>query len=99
MKAVLVISARDNVATALEPLETGRTIEANGVSIVVLEPVAAGHKIALRAIATGDGVFKYGSPIGPESREIPPGARVHTHKVASSRGRAGLPVPAADPEA
>jgi len=99
MRAVLVISDRDNVATALEPLETGRTIEANGVLVVVLEPVAAGHKIALRSIPTGDGVFKYGSPIGTASRDIAAGAHVHTHNVASSRGRGDLPLPATDPKA
>jgi SAF domain-containing protein len=97
MRAVLVISDRDNVATALEPLETGRTIEANGVSVVVLEPVPAGHKIALRTIVSGDGVFKYGSPIGTATQEIAAGAHVHTHNVASSRGRGDLPLTPADP--
>jgi altronate dehydratase len=99
MRAVLVISDRDNVATALEPLDTGRTIEANGVSVVVLEPVPAGHKIALRSIATGEGVFKYGSPIGTATLEILAGAHVHTHNVASSRGRGDLPLPPTDPRA
>jgi altronate hydrolase len=99
MRAVLVISDRDNVATALEALETGRTVTANGVSVVVLEPVAAGHKIALRTIAMGEGVFKYGSPIGTATQEIAAGAHVHTHNVASSRGRGDLPVRPADPQA
>jgi SAF domain len=99
MRAVLVISDRDNVATALEPLETGRIIEATGVSVVVLEPVPAGHKIALRSISTGEGVFKYGSPIGTATREIPAGSHVHTHNVASSRGRGDLPLATPDPGA
>lgn len=98
MKAVLVISERDNVATALEPLEIGRQVDANGVTVVASETIAAGHKIALQSIAAGKPVIKYGSPIGLASRDIAPGAHVHTHNVSSSRGRGDLEPrsPAAD---
>ena len=90
MKAVLVISERDNVATALEPLEIGRRVDANGVTVVASETIAAGHKIALQSIAAGNPVIKYGSPIGLASRDIAPGAHVHTHNLSSSRGRGDL---------
>ena len=90
VKAVLVISERDNVATALEPLEIGRASMPNGVTVVASETIAAGHKIALQSIAAGNPVIKYGSPIGLASRDIAPGAHVHTHNVASSRGRGDL---------
>ena len=90
MNAVLVISARDNVATALEPLESGRTIAVRGEPIVVAEPIARGHKISLQAIRAGDAVIKYGSPIGTASCDIAPGTHVHTHNVASTRGRGDL---------
>jgi altronate dehydratase len=99
MKAVLVISERDNVATALEPLERGRRIEANGTTVVAVDPIPAGHKISIRAIAEGEGVFKYGSPIGTATSTILPGSHVHTHNVASSRGRGDLEARAAGPEA
>lgn len=90
MKAALVISDKDNVATALEPLEPGRTLELSGTSVTVVEPIASGHKVALRAIAAGQAVIKYGSPIGVASADIAPGTHVHTHNVASSRGRGDL---------
>lgn len=90
MKAALVISDRDNVATALEPLEQGRRLEIQGTTIVVGEPIAAGHKVALRPIGPGEPVVKYGSPIGLATCGIAPGAHVHTHNVASSRGRGDL---------
>ena len=90
MKAVLVISERDNVATALQPLQPAQVISAGGVTITVIEPIASGHKIALRAIAPGEPVMKYGSPIGTASAPIAAGAHVHTHNVASSRGRGDL---------
>jgi altronate dehydratase len=90
MNAVLVISGRDNVATALEPIEAGRAITINGTTVVAGEAIPRGHKIALRAIRAQDAVIKYGSPIGTASRDIAPGDHVHTHNVASARGRGDL---------
>jgi altronate hydrolase len=90
MSLALVISAQDNVATALEPLDTGQTVRAGEASIVVLEPVPRGHKVAVRTIARGEAVVKYGSPIGTASADIAPGAHVHIHNVASTRGRGDL---------
>lgn len=90
MKAVLVISARDNVATALEPLDAGRRLVVNGNELTVREPMPAGHKIAIRAIPAGTPVLKYGSGIGIATSDIPAGAHVHTHNLASTRGRGDL---------
>lgn len=90
MKPVLVISDRDNVATALEPLEQGRHLVIGTHQLVVQEPITAGHKIALQLIAKGDEVIKYGSAIGLASADIAAGAHVHTHNVASGRGRGDL---------
>jgi altronate hydrolase len=93
MKAALVISEHDNVATALQPLEDGRVLDIGGVSVTVHEPIASGHKVAIRAIAAGEPVIKYGSPIGTATADIAPGAHVHTHNVASGRGRGDLEEP------
>jgi hypothetical protein len=90
VKPALVISDRDNVATALEALEPGRAIEIAGRSVTVRESIALGHKIALQPIAAGEPVIKYGSPIGLATAAIAPGAHVHTHNLASSRGRGDL---------
>lgn len=90
MKAALVISDRDNVATALQPLDDGRVLDIGGVSVTVREPIPSGHKVALRGIAAGEPVIKYGSPIGTATADIAPGAHVHTHNVASGRGRGDL---------
>lgn len=98
MKAALVISDRDNVATALEPLAAGRTLDLNGLAVTAIEPIAVGHKMALRAIAAGAAVVKYGSPIGIASADIAAGAHVHTHNLSSTRGRGDLEAPAASTE-
>jgi altronate hydrolase len=91
MSAVIVITPRDNVATALEPLAAGRTIDAGGVAVTVRESIASGHKIALAKISAGAEVVKYGSPIGTATVDIEAGAHVHVHNVASGRGRGDLP--------
>ena len=98
MKAALVISARDNVATALEPLEAGRQLEIDGARITTLQQIPPGHKVALRRIAAGEAVVKYGSPIGLASADIAAGAHVHPHNLASSRGRGDLAAPPAPGE-
>ena len=89
MKAVIVISQRDNVATALEPLDTGRRLEI-GAGVLVRERIPTGHKVALRPIAAGEAVIKYGSPIGTARIAIDAGQHVHVHNVDSDRGRGDL---------
>jgi altronate dehydratase len=88
--AALVISPHDNVATALQSLEPGQVVEANGQSVTIAEATPKGHKIALRLIRAGEQVMKYGSTIGTATCDIKPGEHVHTHNVASSRGRGDL---------
>jgi altronate dehydratase small subunit len=90
VKAVLVISTRDNVATALEPLDPGRRVVVNGSDVVVRDHVATGHKVAIQAIPSGSAVVKYGSAIGVATCDIAIGTHVHTHNVASTRGRGDL---------
>ena len=94
MNAVIVISDGDNVATALETLEPGHPLDVRGATIVVRDLIPRGHKVALSAIASGQPVLKYGSPIGLASAAIARGEHVHTHNVASSRGRGDLEAPA-----
>jgi len=86
---VIVISEADNVATALEALEPGQVLAGVG-AVTVGEAIPRGHKVAVRAIASGAAVMKYGSPIGIAMADIPAGAHVHTHNVSSARGRGDL---------
>ena len=43
-----------------------------------------GHKYAIRPIAPGENVIKYGMPIGHAKVKIAPGEHVHTHNLASN---------------
>ncbi len=80
------IGAADNVATVLDDLPPG-PVDVLGVSagsqVVAIEPVALGHKIALRLIAAGRPVVKFGVPIGLATTDIPAGAWVHLHNCRS----------------
>lgn len=49
-----------------------------------VEVRADGHKYALRTIARGENVIKYGSPIGHATEEIASGEHVHTHNVKTN---------------
>ena len=91
MNPVIVISDRDNVATALEALEAGQVIGGQA-PFTVHEQIPRGHKVAMRAIPEGESVIKYGNPIGVATAAIPAGCHVHTHNVASGRGRGDLGV-------
>jgi len=102
VNSALVISGRDNVATALEMLEPGRALDLGGRHVVVRDRIPPGHKVAIESIASGQAVLKYGSAIGTAVSDIAAGAHVHVHNLASSRGRGDLhqgPVhPLAEPD-
>lgn len=72
----------DNVAIARVPLAAGQTLEIAGTEMVVAEAVPAGHKVALRRIAPGENLVRYGQVIGRASKAIDPGSHIHTHNVA-----------------
>ena len=83
----LVIDVRDNIATALDPLEKGSTVSVDLLGrverIKLLSAIPMGHKIALTTIEKGQAVVKYGEPIGLATSTIGRGEHVHTHNVAS----------------
>ena len=83
----IIINEKDNVATALEPLEAHTTVsvEFQGRTEQVNLPstIPAGHKFALCEISAGEHVVKYGEPIGQAVARIRPGEHVHVHNIKS----------------
>jgi altronate hydrolase len=86
---VIRLHAADNVVVASRPLPTGTP--ATGESVRTLEPVPSGHKLATRAIRSGETILKYGQVIGCATRDIAPGAWVHVHNLAVSGLRLNAP--------
>ena len=89
-KAVMM-SGRDNVATALEEIPAGGRVSVRKgeeqLGVEIKEHIPFGHKFAMEPIAAGTKVMKYGQVIGAASQDIEPARHVHTHNVESLRGR------------
>ena len=81
MNEAVRITDKDMVAVALKPLAAGSSIEIGGARVTLGEDIPMGHKIALRDIAKGEPVIKYGFPIGEATADIPKGGHVHTHNL------------------
>lgn len=86
MKRILKINAADNVAVILadDAAEGERLPLDGGAEVTLLQPVTRGHKVALRPIAEGEAVIKYGYPIGHATRPIAAGEWIHSHNLATS---------------
>ena len=81
---MVVLAAGDNVGIALRDIELGETARSTGgPTMVTAEAIPLGHKVALRAIAEGDRIVRFGVPVGIARADIAPGQLVHIHNVRS----------------
>ena len=74
--AVIRLHPDDGVLIARASLPPG-TIVADGVT--TRDRIPACHKVAIRPIAIGEPIRRYGQIIGFATAPIPPGQHVHTH--------------------
>lgn len=90
----VVLSTKDNVATALRALEPDQIVNLETplslLQMTVLEAIPRCHKFAINAIAVGQEVLKYGEIIGVASQAVIPGTHVHVHNIKSLRARKEL---------
>jgi altronate hydrolase len=71
----------DNIAVAAKPLPAGTEIDFKGAVLRLPNHVKMGHKFAVRPVAEGEAILKYGQIIGFAARDIPLGDHVHVHNV------------------
>lgn len=96
LKLALRVDDLDNVATIFaEGIRDGMEVEildkkGNRETVRVTGDVPYGHKIAVRDIAAGEHIMKYGESIGGASRDIVKGEYVHIHNMKALRGRGDL---------
>lgn len=64
------IHSQDNVAVALADMAAGTQVTIDDDAVTLSQDVVRGHKFALRAIAKGENVIKYGLPIGHALADI-----------------------------
>jgi arabinonate dehydratase len=77
---VIRLHGADDVVIAINPIESGTWLE--GVGITTMNPIPAGHKVAVRAIAPGEPVKRYDQVIGFAAKPIGIGEHVHVHNLA-----------------
>lgn len=81
---IVLLHPDDSVCIAARRLEAGQNITAGAQGLTLPAAVNMGHKIALRAVAQGDRVLRYGQTIGFATQPIAPGEWVHTHNLAAA---------------
>lgn len=90
-RLVIIIHPTDNVATALEDLDSGSELTIllgqETTKLVVRQPIPRGHKISIKPIQAGMPVIKYGEQIGITRVQIEPGLHVHIHNVTGTRAQ------------
>ena len=89
---LLVHDHRDNVGVVVvENLTAGTDIlgvvteDNSEIRAVCNQDVPIGHKVALRDLAVGESVIKYGQDIGKVIKPIRRGDHVHTHNLKTER--------------
>lgn len=95
---VLHLHPDDDVAVAVGPIAAGTNVDVLERPIVIRDAIANGHKFAVRHIAAGDVIRKFGFPIGVARSAIDEGTHVHSHNLAYSDGaneghQATIPAP------
>lgn len=64
----------------------GWVMDTNGtIHVTALDDIPIGHKVALKDIANGDTIVKYGHDIGKAVADIKQGGHVHVHNVKTKR--------------
>ena len=81
VKQALYINEKDNVIMAIEPIMKGEIADAGSFKITAMEDIPRGHKIAIKDLAAGDPLMKYGKQVGRINTDVKTGYWVHCHNV------------------
>ncbi|GAB7205716.1 altronate dehydratase family protein [Dickeya oryzae] len=84
MQSIIKIHSLDNVAVALRDLAQDETVSVGDVTLALPQAVARGHKFALKAIASGEMIVKYGLPIGHALAAIAAGEHIHSQNAKTN---------------
>ena len=84
MRTYIQINPADNVIVAVKDLQAGASLDINGKTIIVLQDIPAGHKVALQDFKEGDYIIKYGAPIGHARKAITAGSWVNEKNIKTN---------------
>ena len=89
---VVLHDPKDSVGVAVvEGIKSGTTLNAwimdddKTISIKAMQDIPIGHKVALKDMAVGDTVLKYGVDIGKVVAAIKTGEHAHVHNIKTKR--------------
>ena len=85
--STIVLGDKDNVAIALKAILKDDSIGELGLN--ARTDIPKGHKVARRAIPSGEAVFKYGQIIGKATIDISAGEHVHSHNIEFTDHKSG----------
>lgn len=77
------LSPGDNIVVLARSVSAGESIVVGGIITVLPCLLGLGHKLALKPIAAGEKIFKYGAAIGSATADIAPGEHIHLHNMKS----------------
>jgi altronate dehydratase small subunit len=90
----VMMKPQDKVAVALIDIPAGVqvtvTCQNQTFTVELKDPIAFGHKFAVKPLQKGEDILKYGEVIGAAVRDIAPGEHVHVHNLEGKRGRGDL---------
>jgi (2R)-sulfolactate sulfo-lyase subunit alpha len=89
---IVLHEAKDTVGVAVvEGIKAGSQLNAwimdedEVVTVAAKQDIPIGHKVALKDMAVGDTVFKYGVDIGKVVAPITAGEHAHVHNIKTKR--------------
>jgi len=82
----IILDKADTVAVVLRAVSAGEEISMPGHKTVIAQSdLPRFHKIALRHVAVGEDIIKFGQIIGVAATKITIGDHVHIHNLRSRR--------------
>jgi len=81
VEPLVPMAGADDVGLVVGDVAKGTLVQTAAGVLEALDDIPAGHKVAVRAVAAGAPVHKYGEVIGIARADIPAGAHVHLHNL------------------
>lgn len=80
---LILLHPNDNILVCVAHIYAGDEIFIDDQAITVQKDIDVGHKLARRALAVGDKIYRYGAPIGSMTQAVQMGEHVHMHNMQS----------------